>query len=278
MMNKPITAAGLVLSLLFAAGCSPKADGSTFSNLQRFKGKAPSTLLADPEVGPVIRKLVPQNRSKCLDDAFNYMPDLTVDGDKFVHAQLDGSHASNFMEAYISAAPSGEVYVLLRCESMTTSKGTHLLFTNADPKSPMPDAIKQLVVDNGGQNDVIIAAHGQTTTKIAIVDFANVATNDSGNTADAQQLPTSEQAPATSAPQVQQAAPVQQQVPEPAIDRVAAYANNLADELERVSSPTCAVIANNIRMFGNTDLPAEIRLRQVESIFNHVPISCLSSQ
>lgn len=57
-------------------------------------------------------------------------------------------------------------------------------------------------------------------------------------------------------------------------DIVAAYANNLASQLERASHPICGVIAHNIRSFGNSGQPDFVRSRQVESLIDKAPEYC----
>lgn len=58
-------------------------------------------------------------------------------------------------------------------------------------------------------------------------------------------------------------------------DKVAAYANNLASELERSSHPTCQMLANSIRSFGNSGQPDYVRIRQVDNLFNKAPSICV---
>lgn len=76
--------------------------------------------------------------------------------------------------------------------------------------------------------------------------------------------------------QVSQAAEALKRVQPPAtVDRVAVYANNLASELERSGMPACSAIAASVRSFGNSSMPAEIRIRQVDATFNRAPDICL---
>ena len=58
-------------------------------------------------------------------------------------------------------------------------------------------------------------------------------------------------------------------------DKVAAYANNLARELESGSHPACRMIANSIRSFGNSGQPDYVRMRQIESLFDKAPSICM---
>lgn len=61
----------------------------------------------------------------------------------------------------------------------------------------------------------------------------------------------------------------------PSLDRAAAYANNLAVEMERASHPACRALASNIRMLGSSSAPEEIRMRQVDAMLSKVPSICL---
>lgn len=58
-------------------------------------------------------------------------------------------------------------------------------------------------------------------------------------------------------------------------DAVAAYANNIASQLEKSSYPGCSVLAANIRSFGNSSMPDYIRQRQVDALLDKAPDICL---
>jgi hypothetical protein len=64
--------------------------------------------------------------------------------------------------------------------------------------------------------------------------------------------------------------PLQQSLNEetyrPSVDFGREYAKRLADGVAQSSFPVCTVIANNIRMLGNTNLPDEIKIRQIDSV------------
>jgi hypothetical protein len=81
----------------------------------------------------------------------------------------------------------------------------------------------------------------------------------------------------TDAPQVVRE-PVQQRQPaqvQQGGDRVAAYANNLAKQIENSPHPACAMFASNLRMVGNSGAPEYVRMRQVEAMFDKVPGICM---
>lgn len=58
-------------------------------------------------------------------------------------------------------------------------------------------------------------------------------------------------------------------------DRVAAYANGLANQLEQASHPACGAFASNIRMLGSSSASDFVRMRQVDAMFDKVPRICL---
>lgn len=64
----------LTMSIATITGCDKKQE---FNNLDYFKDKAPSELLSDPVIGKVMKSIIPAEQMKCLDDTFNYMPDIS---------------------------------------------------------------------------------------------------------------------------------------------------------------------------------------------------------
>lgn len=90
--------------------------------------------------------------------------------------------------------------------------------------------------------------------------------------------PSRSSAPSSSVSGATPAPPVSSTPPAQGGDLVAAYASNLASQLERASYPACGVFAANLRMLGNSGAPEAVRMRQVESMFGKVPAICLRRQ
>lgn len=58
-------------------------------------------------------------------------------------------------------------------------------------------------------------------------------------------------------------------------DNIERYANSLARQLENSSFPACQMIASNIRQFGSSGAPDNVRKLQVDAIFDKAPGICL---
>lgn len=59
-------------------------------------------------------------------------------------------------------------------------------------------------------------------------------------------------------------------------DRVEAYADGLAKQVEKGAYPACRPIAASIRNTGTSTLPEQVRLIQVQKIFDKVPAVCFN--
>lgn len=75
--------------------------------------------------------------------------------------------------------------------------------------------------------------------------------------------------------QQQKAVAASASVARPSGDRAALYADGLARQLEKAGHPACSAMASNIRLIGNSGSPEQIRLLQVDRIFDKVPSICL---
>ncbi|MCA6218931.1 hypothetical protein KGA65_20500 [Ideonella sp. B7] len=71
-------------------------------------------------------------------------------------------------------------------------------------------------------------------------------------------------------------APVEQAPEISSRDRVAAYADGLARQVEKGAYPACKPIALSIRNAGRSALPENVRLAQVRSMFDKVPAICFN--
>ena len=356
---------------------SPKLSYSvSFGNLKELKDKPPSDFLKDVEIGKVLRSIVPQTQFKCLDDAFNYMPDLSLETDGSLQSQLSGSHADQWTRSFISATPNGELNVILQCNS---DESNYQFFTNTDLNTPTPKSILNwfyglpsgvtTVTKSDGKSSVDIplakilekeleiapkagliaqnpiikpekdwltsaqgewdcrASSGAANTQVFFLfkdqlfayqigkslqmisvnfirtgsqgkgsfsevtkdgrkaqvsipyEISNVSASDGEMTFDFNIVGSKGDSRSSNKCTPMQktavAAPVQNVAPVDEVDKVTAYANGLASQLEAGSHPACGVIASNIRQFGDSGLPAEVRIRQIEAMFNRAPKICL---
>lgn len=55
-------------------------------------------------------------------------------------------------------------------------------------------------------------------------------------------------------------------------DLIARYAEDLASQIEKMPNPACRMLANTIRSFGNSTIPAAIRQRQIDTLFAKIPM------
>ena len=142
-----------------------------FKDLEQFKGKPPWDLVKDEVIGKEIKAIVPQSQFKCMDDIFNYMHDLEMQRDGSVQASMNGSHADQFMEAFISASPDGSLNVVLNCNPQSTPKGTYQLFANSAPGSIPPKELIEWFYIVGRDSDKIAKSDGKGVIEVAFTDF-----------------------------------------------------------------------------------------------------------
>lgn len=73
----------------------------------------------------------------------------------------------------------------------------------------------------------------------------------------------------------QNTAPVNQGGVKASSDVASRYAESLAMQLSASGNPACAAIASNLRMLGASSAPEQIRMRQVDALFDKAPSFCL---
>ncbi len=155
------------------ATSSAKVDAATplipFPDIANFEKKAPNDLVADLTIGKVIRSIVPQAQLKCMDEIFNYMPDLQLSKDGSVTAELNGSHADNFMVGYVNASPTGEINIVLQC--LPPDDKPHRYFTNRDIAGEAPAPVLNWYYMVAGQQDVVRVSDGKETRDIPYAQF-----------------------------------------------------------------------------------------------------------
>lgn len=109
----------VVVFLVLVTGCDKAASIVTsdkYKNLQRFVGKGPNALLADPQIGHVIAGLVPEPLNTCMDDVFNYAPDIERLDNGTIRTSANGSRVDSQRVGYVSVEPSGRIDVILWCD------------------------------------------------------------------------------------------------------------------------------------------------------------------
>lgn len=154
-----------------AAKASEPVGLTAFKNVDRFKGKPPSDLIKDDTIGKEIRAIVPQALFKCMDDIFNYMRDLEIDGAGAVTANMNGSRADQFMEAFISVTPGGVVNVVLQCDPQREPKGKYQFFTNEGIRAATPRAILDWMYIVGREGDTVTKSDGKAQIDISYATF-----------------------------------------------------------------------------------------------------------
>lgn len=183
-MKNSSAISSILLCGFLLAGCS-KSDGpsptakahasapavTAFSDITSFKNKAPEELKKDDAIGKVLRNIVPQAQFQCLDEAFNYMPDLSLASDGSIQSSLSGSHADNWMEAFISVFPGGEVNVVLQCEPGKDSGKEYLFFTNNSIDAPTPKPILDWFYSLPSGNSIVRKSDGRTSRQMSASSF-----------------------------------------------------------------------------------------------------------
>lgn len=157
--------ASLILFSLLACACS---DATKFGNLDALKDKAPADLRANKSIDSVVKSIVPQDKFKCLDEAFNYMPDLTLMPDGSVQSLLNGSNADGNRLAFISASPQGVVSVVLNCSQ---DEKDFSYFTNAAASASMPKALTDWFYSSLNRDSTVTKSDGKTFEKLAATTF-----------------------------------------------------------------------------------------------------------
>jgi hypothetical protein len=77
---------------------------------------APTNWLRSKALAKKIRDIVPAGKIECMDDAFNYMQDMTISGDqKVAIASMDGSDADSGRTAYFEVVSSRDITIVLDC-------------------------------------------------------------------------------------------------------------------------------------------------------------------
>lgn len=172
----------LLMILASIAGCTEQSDNKPTQNpakaaqlpqltgLAAFNGKPPNDLVHDAAVGKVIRSIVPQAKFQCMDDLFNYMPDLEAKNDGAVQGLLNGTGSHNFREAFVSASPNGKVSIVLNCSSEPLNK-VFEFYSNAGSNEPTPKEIQDWLYMVGGEGDIVRWSDGATTRDIRFADF-----------------------------------------------------------------------------------------------------------
>lgn len=140
-------------------------------------------MLKDPVIGKVIREIVPSDKMICLDDTFNYMPDLSKMSDGSIGGSASGSHAEGWRYTFLRVSPDGEVDILHACEDITHNKTTnttnpltYILHTNRDLNSAPPVTLKEWLDSVTGtvvkEIDNLIVTDGKKNLKISPEELA----------------------------------------------------------------------------------------------------------
>lgn len=249
-----------------------------FPNVKSFGGHPPWDLVKDEVIGKVIRSLVPPSQFKCMDDLFNYLPDLELMPDGSVEASTTGASFERMTKAFISASPDGVVHIGLECIGERSSDRMQY-FTNSKNVTP-PKSVLGWMYGGSTAEYKIVRSDGKNAVEQSRNEFLSKYMPENA--------PVETNPPASATPQVAAPAPQPAPQPEPApqpqpqrqvqiqnTDRVRAYADNLADQLGSASHPACGAFASNIRMFGSSGLPDQIRMRQIDALLERVPSFCL---
>lgn len=132
------TSLSLVLLIIFTnlSACSKKTELTHFTNISTYDKKAPGDLLNDPVIGSEFKKLVPAEQRVCLDDLFNYMPDLEIKQDGSLEAIMYGSGSENHIVAYLDLTPQGNLDLVMTCAEGSLSAKPYIYFTNRELKNP----------------------------------------------------------------------------------------------------------------------------------------------
>lgn len=155
-----------------AANTSPVS--TSFAELSRFKGMPPADLLKDPEIGKVIRSVVPQSQFKCLGEAMEWMPDLDLASDGSIGVTQTGSHAEGFRQSFLSITPKGSFDLVLLCQHLGVGipKGKYQYFTtSSDLTAPMPKSVQEWLYQVGDSSDILIISNGKEVREVPFDTF-----------------------------------------------------------------------------------------------------------
>lgn len=162
---------------------SPEGDKplqhAQFKGLANFNGKPAWDLVKDDVIGKRIKEIVPQSQFKCMDDIFNYMPDLELQSDGSVQASLNGAHVDQFMEAFISASPNGSINVVLNCDPQSIPKGKYQFFTNQEPQADPAKEVLEWIYVVGSDDDKVLRSDGEKMVEIPFGKFVQAVTPES---------------------------------------------------------------------------------------------------
>jgi len=164
------------LALAFIIALSSCTNKASFDNLAQFENKAPSKLLEDPVIGKAIRKIVPSDMMSCLNETFDYMPDLYKMNDGSIGQRQEGSHVDNWRYSFLRVSLDGDIDILHTCENPDNTS-TYIMHTNRGLDAPPPTELKEyldgLNSTLGKPIQQIIMTDGQNNLKIASATLAS---------------------------------------------------------------------------------------------------------
>jgi hypothetical protein len=110
-----------------------------------------------------------------MDDSFNYLRDLEMDGNGAVTASMNGSHADQFEKAFISIAPSGAVNIVLQCDPPSAmqlhAKEKYQYFTNEAIGAPTSKEVLDWMHSVANEGDIIVKSNGKEQIDVAYATF-----------------------------------------------------------------------------------------------------------
>ena len=144
------------------------AQRTPFGDLSALDKGAPDDLLKHELIGKTIRELVPQAQFGCMDNTMNYMRDLELQKDGSVMASSNGSHADQWIKAFVSASADGAFELVLACNPDGSSPSKYQYYTNsAEPGR----SLLAWMYGVGREGDVIVKSDGKVAASIPFMKF-----------------------------------------------------------------------------------------------------------
>jgi hypothetical protein len=173
------TIALLTLSALIIGACSEKAPSTAATpvlapieqpavgaapvpvialNMSGYKDMQVVDLIKDSTFGKQIVAIVPKAQIECVKSSFVSMPALTLDSANNASSEASGSHAENWITAYVQASPDRQLDVAVVCGEAAAGQDDHYLyFTSRGIDAALPAGLKTWLNDvSAGKGTVTV--------------------------------------------------------------------------------------------------------------------------
>jgi hypothetical protein len=168
-MRSQFTVLILCLATLGSVGCNrpnqPAAAAAsqpaavTALDMSKYAAMAPVKLLDDPVFGKQYAAIVPVLQRDCVKSTLASMGPLALDNDGNAVSVADGSHADNWVTAYVAANKDGALEIVLSCEDIANTNAPLFDFTSRGVQAPISAGLKEWL--DGHQGGTLIVFDGK---------------------------------------------------------------------------------------------------------------------